>query len=239
MNPIEKLALFTKTEDGIYRSSANNEGGATYDNKAKAYERLVSSKLYNKLMWGTLPVDYIEFSKKAIIDSSGIGLDIGCGGLVQTYQQYGATNNEFILLDNSIEMLKVGQSRLRSNKQRKTDNIHLLQASAFEIPFDDDSFDIVCSFGVLHIFDQKEDFIKEALRVLKPEGMFYFTSLTSDRFISRKYISLLQTQGEFGKPMTSDETRSLFKNSLNLSWYLKGSMLFVSGQKQPHAIPVT
>lgn len=232
MDPIQKLKTFNKTEEGIYQSINKKEIGTLYDNKAKAYERLVSSKLYNKIMWGTLPSDYTDFSKRAILNSDGIGLDIGCGGLVQTYQQYRATDNKFILLDNSIEMLKVGNSRLNLGAPTENNHIHLLQADAFEIPFDNNSFDKVCSFGVLHIFDNKKAFINEALRILKPKGYFYFSSLTSDRFISRMYMSFLSTQGAFGTPKTAKETLALFENSVHLNWYLKGSMLFGSGQKK-------
>lgn len=183
-------------------------------------------------MWGTSPSDYIDFSKKAIIETKGIGLDIGCGGLIQTAPQYKQTKNEFILLDNSLEMLKVGKSRIESQSQKIPDNIQFLQSDAFNIPFDNDSFDTVCSFGVLHIFENKEALIKETLRVLNPRGYFFFTSLTSDRFISRLYISLLRTQGEFGESLSSKQTLNLFKTTSNLSWYVKGSMVFVSGQKE-------
>jgi len=46
-----------------------------------------------------------------------------------------------------------------------------LQADAENLPFLDDSFDIVYSNGVLHHSENTEKCLKEVLRVLKPKGM--------------------------------------------------------------------
>jgi ubiquinone/menaquinone biosynthesis C-methylase UbiE len=224
------LENFKRNNAGIYLS-LEGATGASYDNKAKAYEKMVGSKLYNNIMWGTSPNDYIEFSKKAILETSGTGIDIGCGGLVQTAEQYKKTKNEFVLLDNSIEMLKVGLERLKGHDNGAPDNIHLLQGDAFKIPFNDQSFDTVCSFGVLHIFNEQQALINEALRVLKPSGEFFFSALTSDRFLSRKYMSLLRTQGEFGQPLNSKQYIELFDKQTITEIYTKGSMVFICGKK--------
>lgn len=98
-------AKFKILEDHLFTNLENTRGGA-YDNKAKMYEKLVSSVTYNKMMWGTSPSDYISFSQKAVNESRGTTLDIGCGGLVQTATLYAKSDTNTILLDSSIEMLK-------------------------------------------------------------------------------------------------------------------------------------
>ena len=111
MNPIQQIKAIDKIDGNIHSSLGKEEMRALYDNKAKLYEKVVSSHLYNKIMWGASPTEYKEFSSKAILESKGIGLDIACGGLIQTAEFYHNTNNQCILLDNSIEMLKIGKSK--------------------------------------------------------------------------------------------------------------------------------
>lgn len=53
-------------------------------------------------------------------------------------------------------------------------NVTWQQADAFALPFDDDSFEaVVCQFGVM-FFPDKVAAYREALRVLKPGGTFFF-----------------------------------------------------------------
>src|SRR5271170_276581 len=66
-------------------------------------------------------------------------------------------------LDLSAELLEIAAERAR---ERKLVNLVVKQADASELPFPDDSFDLVTSrFGVM-FFDTKA--LREALRVLRP-----------------------------------------------------------------------
>jgi len=49
-------------------------------------------------------------------------------------------------------------------------NIHIQKASAAQLPFDDDTFDVVYSYGVLHHAPFTMKCLSEAIRVLKPGG---------------------------------------------------------------------
>ncbi len=210
-------------DDNIF-SSLHNIQGSPYDNKARLYEKLVSLKTYNKIIWGTLPKDYIDFSEKASID-------IGCGGLIQTAGIYANVKQEFILLDHSIEMLKIARQRLIGLCNKFPDNIKLVQADAFQLPFESDCFDSLVSFGMIHCFENKTAFINETLRVLKSDGTFHYTTMTSDRLISKLYISLLRRQKEFGEPLSSKQILYLFEGLKKVDYYMKGSMIFISGIK--------
>lgn len=235
MNPMMALlndsSKFKWVESSLF-TNLDNIKGAPYDNKAKMYERLVSSKWYNQVIWGTQPSDYTDFAREVVLNAQGLCLDIGCGGLVQTAQVYVEAQQPCILLDNSIEMLKIAKQRLINLVGKVPDNIQLLQANAFQLPFEDNTFDNIFSFGMIHLFDNKLEYIKEALRVLKTGGRFYFSSLTSDRLIGKLYIYLLQTQKEFGQALNSKQTLELFKTlNLNIQHYQKGSMVFINGKK--------
>lgn len=219
-------------EENIFTTFKDTLGSA-YDRKARAYEKLVSSTLYNKIIWGTLPKDYTDFARKVISISTGASIDIGCGGLVQTSTIYSKSTQNFILLDNSIEMLKIAKKRLMSYSDKFPKNIELLQSNAFDLPFQNETFDNVFSFGLIHCFENKQEFINEVLRILKVNGKFYFTSMTSDRFISKCYMSLLRQQKEFGEPLTSKQTMNMFDNSaLEVEYCMKGSMIFINGTKK-------
>lgn len=219
-------------EENLY-STLPNVTGAPYDGKAKAYESLVSSSIYNSIIWGTLPIDYTDFARKAILSASGSCIDVGCGGLIQTASVYSVCSQDLVLLDYSIDMLKIAKQRLMKGRTNFPANICLLQSDAFHLPFDAESFDNVCSFGLIHCFEDKQAFIDELLRVLKVNGSFHFTSLTSDRLISKYYMKLLQRKQAFGEPLSSGEILHLFdKQAVELSFYKKGSMIFISGHKK-------
>lgn len=212
-------------------SSLHNIQGAAYDNKAKLYEKLVSIKMYNKIIWGTLPKDYTDFAEKVILNLKGNCIDIGCGGLIQTGSIYGNTKQDFILLDHSVEMLKIARQRLIALCGKVPDNINLLQADAFSLPFESESFDNLVSFGMIHCFENKKAFVSETLRVLKSGSSFNFTTMTSDRLISKFYMNLLRKKKEFGEPLSSKQILNLFEGLKKVDYYMKGSMIFITGIK--------
>ena len=72
MDVMNLIDNFRKIDTDIY-SALENYTGAAYDSKAVMYEKLVSKKLYNKIIWGTSPEDYKEFAYKAINSSRGFG----------------------------------------------------------------------------------------------------------------------------------------------------------------------
>src|SRR5688500_5856184 len=66
--------------------SALPEGGPDqrYDRRAAAYDRVVGSRLYNRVLWGSSPAAYAAFAARAVSSDAGPMLDAGCGSLVFT-----------------------------------------------------------------------------------------------------------------------------------------------------------
>jgi ubiquinone/menaquinone biosynthesis C-methylase UbiE len=64
-------------------------------------------------------------------------------------------------------MLQRGAEDLRLSGLR---NLSLMRASATELPFVDSSFDAVCCFAALHLFDDPLAALDEMTRVLTPGG---------------------------------------------------------------------
>ncbi|MDP4013189.1 MAG: class I SAM-dependent methyltransferase [Candidatus Nanopelagicales bacterium] len=54
-------------------------------------------------------------------------------------------------------------------------------ADAEALPFDDDSFDLVCGHAVLHHIPDLDSALREVLRVLRPGGRFVFTGEPTQR----------------------------------------------------------
>lgn len=100
--------------------------------------------------------------------------DLGCGGGTLSFHLNKIFKNAtFSLLDynqNAIDIAKEINSG---------DNFEFNVGSIFELPFDDNSFDMVFCWQLLLIFNI-DDFKKalyEMLRILKPGGKFYASSL--------------------------------------------------------------
>jgi ubiquinone/menaquinone biosynthesis C-methylase UbiE len=151
---------------------------------------------------------------------------------MQTSRLYAQRLQYTVLADISLEMLRIGKHRVLQQKGKLPDHLTFLQADAFRLPFLDGAVDNVVSFGMLHLFDNKQAFIQEFLRILKKGGSFHLSALTNDRPISRAYIRVLQKQQEFATAMSSREMIAMFERySGRIQHYTVGSMVFISGIK--------
>lgn len=65
------------------------------------------------------------------------------------------------------EMIQLAQENIDN-----VPNIRFLEANATNLPFQDNDFDIVLSFGVMHHISNWVDALNEINRVLKPKGYF-------------------------------------------------------------------
>lgn len=94
-------------------------------------------------------------------------LDIGCGGgfLTNVLAQAG---HQVTGIDISQNSLKIAQMRDRTKKAC------FMQADALNLPFSEESFDVVCAMDLLEHVKQPFEVISEAARVLKKGGLFFF-----------------------------------------------------------------
>jgi ubiquinone/menaquinone biosynthesis C-methylase UbiE/uncharacterized protein YbaR (Trm112 family) len=99
----------------------------------------------------------------------GHALDLACGPGVFT-RPLALQNKGFVVgLDLSWPMLRQAQKQLKRERIR---NVLLIRASAFGLPFKNESFSHVNCCGALHLFDRPQDALSEILRILSPEGSF-------------------------------------------------------------------
>ena len=111
-------------------------------------------------------LDKIDFQGKRVLE---IGLGQGADG--EAIVKRGGVYSGVDLTDESVKRVKM-RFELRSLAYETIE-----QASALELPFEDGSFDIVFSHGVLHHIPEIQKASAEIARVLRPDGelvsMFY------------------------------------------------------------------
>lgn len=95
------------------------------------------------------------------VDSKAVVLDVCCGsGVVGA--SFRDRVSKVVGLDLTPEMVNLAKTRL--------DEVH--QGTVYQIPFADNSFDMVCTREVLHLLPFPEKPVSEIYRVLKPGGQF-------------------------------------------------------------------
>lgn len=100
--------------------------------------------------------------------NNGRVLDLACGPGVFTRPLARGSKGIIIGLDLSWPMLLHAQKIIRKERMQ---NILLIHASAFALPFSDGSFQYVNCCGALHLFDRPEAALKEIARILENKGL--------------------------------------------------------------------
>lgn len=134
-------------------------------------------------------------------------LDCGCGSgeMVAYLQEKGFFS---VGLDLSLDMLSVGDIVIQKN---------LLSASTEDLPFPDNSFDVVICKGSLHHLENPEKGLAQIKRVLRKEGQLIISEPCRDNYIWRKiaqiYTKAKSSFNDAHKVFTYSELESLFKKT--------------------------
>lgn len=98
-------------------------------------------------------------------------LDVGCGYGFALSKYAKITNGSLVGIDYSPTMVEKGKEFLQEfNLEKRVDLVH---ASVLELPFPDESFDVITSHRCLMAllsWDRQKDALAELARVLKPTG---------------------------------------------------------------------
>jgi SAM-dependent methyltransferase len=239
MNHSQKLqevllegCIIRQVEDDIYSALPEAPHKHLYDRRAAAYDSVVSTWLYNRLMWGTAPLDYIAFAREAVISHpAGRMLDAGCGSLLFTAEVYLASDRQVIAFDQSLRMLRRARARLRDLAGSVPERILLLQADLSDLVFRPRRFQTILCMNVLHQFAGAAELIPKLRALLADGGQLYLTSLVSNgRYIGDRWLSTLYKTGEFVCPRSAVELKQLLHDSLDegVSYRMKGNMAFAT-----------
>lgn len=102
-------------------------------------------------------------------------LDLGCGDGSLTYI-LAKSGAEVIGIDNEELGLKYANENLESMNHHKNLKYTFVTASAYSLPFDSNSFDLVVSCDVIEHLNEPEKMCIETSRVLKDGGKFILTT---------------------------------------------------------------
>ncbi len=107
-------------------------------------------------------------------------LEVGCGN--------GAVSKHFAKVypltvtgtDVDSEQIKLAKESIDG-----IPNVRFLEADATNLPFEDNGFDIILSFQVMHHISNWLDALKETRRVLRPKGYFIYADLVYPKLTAK------------------------------------------------------
>jgi SAM-dependent methyltransferase len=193
----------------------------TYDSRARTYDRLVRSRVYNRLAWGTAPADYERFAAEALGDAAGPLLDACAGTAAATAGLYRQSRRPIVLADRSRAMLDVAQARI------DRPGVGYVACDLSEPPFEARSFGTVACFGFLHIAEDPAGWVG-CLRALT-SGRLFLSALVADRRASRAYLRALHRAGEVARPRRAAELERLVNEGAggaSVDFRVRGAMAY-------------
>lgn len=216
-------------EPDIYGLSNVENSASGYDSKSKFYDVVVGSRIYNKLMWRNDINDYKKFAEDAVENTSGVLVDAGCGSLNFTLEAYIKYKCKIILIDNSIEMLRICREKLKQSGRLGID-IFCVHGNILKLNFEYEKINSILSMGMMHLFENQQvcNILNGFVKGLTKGGKIFVSSLNPQTNFSKKYMKLLYSKGEMAKPREINELRELINccSKGELQEFLKGSMLY-------------
>ena len=124
-----------------------------------------------------------------------------------------APETHIVGIDLSEEMMKLG--RVKVEKKGLQNKVEFVHGSALNMPFEDESFDVVmCAFGVRNFSDLDKG-LKELYRVLRKDGRLLILefSYPSNRFVAFFYdLYFSHVMPFLGRLLSRDKTAYTYLN---------------------------
>ena len=98
-------------------------------------------------------------------------LDVGCGCGLDAFvaASLAGPAGHVVGVDLTTEMLDWAR---KAKAETSVEHLHFMEGSVEALPFEDASFDLVISNGVLNLVPDKDAVFREIARVLRPQGCF-------------------------------------------------------------------
>ena len=138
-------------------------------------------------------------------------LEIGCGGGIDS-MEYSRNGGNVWAADLTDEAVEVTKGRIERNDFK---NIKVEKVSVKDIPYEDNFFDVVHVFGILHHITDVDVGVKEILRVLKPGGSVYAMFYNKNSLLYYHSIMYLRgvVNGEFERGLTEEDLVSKYSEA--------------------------
>src|SRR4030042_7080631 len=155
---------------------------------------------YNQMMRRIRDMGLLQF--QLILEKSmtqGLALEIVPGPGYIGLEWLKHTSNTMLKgLDISPEMIKIAEGN--ATEYNLSDRVEYRKGSGSEIPFDDNSFDVLFTYQSLHEWSKPEKTFDEIERVLRVGGKYLIYDLRRDIFPIIKSLMLFNTLPEEIRP---------------------------------------
>ena len=129
-------------------------------------------------------------------------LDLGAGtGMMSEFAHECRSDLIYVAIDPAEGMLKYS-----------ADYVETVQGYAEDLPFDDNSFDMVCMGESLHHFRDVELSMKETVRVLKKEGKLFIYDFDVNTFLGKNICRAEKFLGEPGNFFTPSVLKKMLES---------------------------
>ena len=186
-----------------------DDAGAPYDRRAATYDRLVRSRLYNRLAWSAAPDDYEAFAATAFEAADGALLEAAAGSAAATATLHATAARPTVLVDLSRGMLVRAARAIVAARTPPDDewpaHIRLVHADVLALPFAPHGFTTVLGLGITHLFADLPALVGALRCQLAPQGRLYLTGLVAETRRGRRYLQALHRAGEVAAPQTADQ----------------------------------
>jgi len=139
-------------------------------------------------------------------------LDVGCGGgntACLIAEQYGS-----LVKGIDISEVMIDSAKARARRLGLEDKVDFRVADVFELPFEDESFDVVILESVLTpLPGDKSEALGEVVRVLRVGGLIGVNESTVDASAPEEWLALLDEHPAIYGYFTPQKLRSLFERS--------------------------
>ena len=136
--------------------------------------------------------------------SAGKIIDVGCGfGGLNIILAHRFVDSEIVGIDLSDPLLQLAnQSAQAANLG---DRVRFEKADVHQIPYPDDSFDVVINTNLVHLVDDAVQMLNEIERILVPDGRLFIVD------VRRSWLGIFDKT--FKSALTLDEARELVSRS--------------------------
>jgi ubiquinone/menaquinone biosynthesis C-methylase UbiE len=146
------------------------------------------------------------------LDTQSYVLDVGCGPgntACLIAQQYGVR-----VLGIDISEVMIDQANQRARRLGVEDKVEFRVADIFQLPFEDNSFDVAIAESVLTpLPGDKKQALLEIARVIRPGGLIGVNEGTVDPSAPPEYFALLDEHPAIYGHFTAETLRNLFEES--------------------------
>ena len=144
-------------------------------------------------------------------------LEIGCGpGWISIISKHLSPNCNYYSIDLSSEMISIAKSNAAKHEIH---DIDFSVVNAEYLPYRDDTFDLVTSYGVLRLLNNPSKVLCEAYRVLKPGGYLYFSDVGNvDSNYQIELLNQIEDPQAMASALSKDQICSILKKTTINGW---------------------